>query len=205
MSPLSRPAGDARGELVLGLPRARVLGSDAWTGVRDVDVMPTLARIAAEGEYRPRDEAEEDPTWKQVIPYLLLRDGGRIFLMRRTKAGGDARLHERWSIGVGGHLGPEDESIEAGLQREFREELVADWQPQLRLLGLLNDDRTPVGRVHLGIVFETDAAGREVSVRETHKLSGAFAELPEVRRGYERLETWSQLLFDFVQPGERRS
>ena len=92
--------------------------------------------------------------------------------MRRTSAGGDARLHERWSIGVGGHVGPDDGGIEAGLQREFHEELVADWQPQPRLLGLLNDDRTPVGRVHLGIVFEAEAAGRAVAVRETHKLVG---------------------------------
>jgi predicted NUDIX family phosphoesterase len=167
-----------------------------------MDIGATLALIAAEGEYRPRHEAEDDPTWKQVIPYLLLRDGGRLFLMRRTSAGGDARLHERWSIGVGGHLGPADGSVEEGLHREFVEELVADWRPELRPLGLLNDDRTPVGQVHLGIVFETDAAGRAVAVRETHKLSGRFVESDEVLAGYEHLETWSQLLFDLVRLGE---
>ena len=195
---------DPRRELVLGLPRSRILGSGTWTGVRRVDVTATLALIAAEGAYRPRDEAEGDPTWKQVIPYLLLRDGGRLFLMRRTSAGGDARLHERWSIGVGGHLGPGDRSVEAGLRREFEEELVADWRPELRPLGLLNDDRTPVGQVHLGIVFETDAAGRAVAIRETHKLSGRFVESDEVLAGYEHLETWSQLLFDLVRLDERR-
>lgn len=168
-----------------------------------MDITDTLALIAAEGEYRPRDEAEEDPTWKQVIPYLLLRDGERLFLMRRTSAGGDARLHERWSIGVGGHLGPADPSVHEGLFREFAEELVADWCPDLRPLGLLNDDRTPVGQVHLGIVFEADAAGRPVTVRETHKLSGRFVESDEVLAGYEHLETWSQLLFDdLVRLGE---
>lgn len=195
---------DPRREFVLGLPRARILGSGTWTGIRRVDVTATLALIAAEGEYRPRDEAEEDPTWKQVIPYLLLRDGGRLFLMRRTSAGGDARLHERWSIGVGGHLGPADPSVEEGLHREFEEELVADWHPELRPLGLLNDDRTPVGQVHLGIVFEADAAGRPVAVRETHKLSGRFVEIDEVLAGYQHLETWSQLLFDLVRLGERQ-
>jgi predicted NUDIX family phosphoesterase len=195
---------DPRRELVLGLPRARILGSGTWTGIRPMDVTATLALIAAEGEYRPRDEAEGDPTWKQVIPYLLLRDGERLFLMRRTSAGGDARLHERWSIGVGGHLGPADRSVDEGLQREFGEELVADWQPEPRPLGLLNDDRTPVGQVHLGIVFEADAAGRPVAVRETHKLSGRFVETDEVLAGFEHLETWSQLLFDFVRLGERR-
>jgi predicted NUDIX family phosphoesterase len=195
---------DPRRELVLGLPRARILGSGTWTGIRRADVTATLTLIAAEGVYRPREEAEGDPTWKQVIPYLLLRDGGRLFLMRRTSAGGDARLHERWSIGVGGHLGPGDRSVEDGLRREFEEELVADWRPELRPLGLLNDDRTPVGQVHLGIVFETDAAGRAVAIRETHKLSGRFVEIDEVLAGYEHLETWSQLLFDLVQLDERR-
>lgn len=195
---------DPRRELVLGLPRSRILGRDTWTGIRQVDVTATLALIAAEGAYRSRDEAEVDPTWKQVIPYLLLRDGGRLFLMRRTSAGGDARLHERWSIGVGGHLGPADRSVEDGLRREFEEELVADWRPELRPLGLLNDDRTPVGQVHLGIVFEADAAGRAVAVRETHKLSGRFVECDEVLAGYEHLETWSQLLFDLVRSGERQ-
>jgi predicted NUDIX family phosphoesterase len=195
---------DPRRELVLGLPRARILGTSTWTGIRRMDVTATLALIAAEGGYRPRDEAEEDPTWKQVIPYLLLRDGGQLFLMRRTSAGGDARLHERWSIGVGGHLGPADRSVEDGLRREFEEELVADWSPELQPLGLLNDDRTPVGQVHLGIVFEADAGGRPVAVRETHKLSGRFVETDEVLAGYEHLETWSQLLFDFVRLGERQ-
>ena len=195
---------DPRRELVLGLPRARIPGTGTWTGIRRMDMTATLALIAAEGGYRPRDEAEEDPTWKQVIPYLLLRDGGRLFLMRRTSAGGDARLHERWSIGVGGHLGPADRSVEDGLRREFEEELVADWSPELQPLGLLNDDRTPVGQVHLGIVFEADAGGRPVAVRETHKLSGRFVETDEVLAGYEHLETWSQLLFDFVRLGERQ-
>jgi predicted NUDIX family phosphoesterase len=190
---------DAAVELVLGLPRDRLLGDGGWTGVRALDIAPTLALIAREGRHRPRAAAEDDPGWKQIIPYLLLRDGERLFLMRRTRAGGDARLHERWSIGVGGHLGPQDDSVEAGLLREFHEELRADWQPLVRPVGLLNDDRTPVGRVHLGIVFDAEVSGRPVTVREHHKLSGAFADPAEVRRGYEHLETWSQLLFDFLQ------
>ena len=75
---------------------------------------------------------------------------------------------------------------------------MTDWQPQVRPLGLLNDDRTPVGQVHLGIVYEADARGRSVTVRERHKLSGSFAAIEEVREGYAHLETWSQILFDFL-------
>ena len=189
-------------ELVLGVPRRLLLGEAGWHGLRSDAIDGMLTMIRAEGHHRPRDEAESDEAWKQVIPYLLLRDGGRIFLMKRSRAGGDVRLHERWSIGVGGHLGPRDDGIEAGLLREFDEELAADWRPELRLLGVLNDDSTSVGRVHLGVVFEAEADGRPVAVRETHKLSGAFVEPAEVRRGYEHLETWSQLLLDFVEGAE---
>ena len=102
--------------------------------------------------------------------------------MRRTRAGGDARLHDRWSIGVGGHLNPGDADLFGGLRREWREELVADFEPAFEPLALLNDDTTDVGAVHLGIVFVADAAGRPVAVRETDKLEGRFAEPPRSPR-----------------------
>ena len=85
--------------------------------------------------------------------------------MERTTAGGDPRLHGKASIGVGGHLNPVDageDPLQGGLRREWAEELVADWEPQFDLVGLLNDDTNPVGSVHLGVVFQVEAAGRPV-------------------------------------------
>lgn len=185
-------------ELVLGLPRSSLLGDGTWRGVLYGDVAPYLELIDAAGTYRRRPESETDPSWKQVIPYLVLRDRGRIFLMRRTRRGADARLHDRWSIGIGGHLNPGDGGVRGGLLREFEEELAADWAPEPRLLGLLNDDTDPVGAVHLGVVFTAEAAGRVVRVRETDKLEGAFVAPIEVLRVYDQLETWSQLLYDYL-------
>ena len=185
-------------ELVLGLPRERIIGDRPWKGIRSDDIRDALALIAAEGDYRPRGEAEQDPSWKQVIPYLLMRDGERLFLMQRTRAGGDARLHDHYSLGIGGHLNPEDGGVTEGLRREFHEEMAADWEPEPRLIGLLNDDDVLVGQVHVGVVFEADAAGRALNVRETDKLSGRFVPSEEVRPVYDRLETWSQLLYDHV-------
>ena len=74
------------------------------------------------GTYVPRPRAETDRSLKQIIPYLVLRDGDRIFLMKRTSAGGDARLHDLYSVGVGGHLNPGDGGILGGLAREWRED-----------------------------------------------------------------------------------
>ena len=185
-------------ELILGVPRSRLIGQRPWTGILAKDIDGYLETISTDGEYRPRGEAESDPSWKQIIPYLLLRDGERLFLMQRTRAGGDARLHDRWSLGIGGHLNPEDGGVLGGLRREFHEEMVADWDPRPRLIGLLNDDSTPVGEVHFGVIFEAEADGRPVAVRETDKLSGKFVHPDTVSQGYERLETWSQLLYDHV-------
>jgi len=189
---------DQAAELVLGLPRESVPGGLGWRGVRGVSLDPLLEAAADHGEFRPRAEAETDPSWKQLIPYLLLRDGDRIFLMRRTKAGGDERLHDRYSIGVGGHVNPEDSDVMGGLRREWAEEMDADFEPDFQPIGMLNDDGNAVGAVHLGLVFSADAAGRQVEVREKHKLEGAFATVEEVRAVEGRLETWSTLLFEFV-------
>jgi predicted NUDIX family phosphoesterase len=116
--------------------------------------------------------------------------------MKRTRAGGDARLHDLYSIGVGGHMNPGDESIPLCLEREWGEELAADFVPELEFLGLLNDDEVEVGRHHLGVVYTADAAGRPVAVRETDKLAGAFEPIDVVRAVYDRMETWSQLVLD---------
>jgi predicted NUDIX family phosphoesterase len=186
-------------ELVLGLPRARVPGGLDWRGVRATSLEPILAAVAEEATFRRRGEAEEDPSWKQVIPYLALRDGERLFLMRRTRAGGDERLFDRYSIGVGGHINPGDGDVLRALAREWAEEIAADFMPDFTPLGVLNDDDNPVGAVHLGLVFVADAAGRPVGVRETHKLTGEFAEMAAVREVAGLLETWSALLFEHLE------
>ena len=182
-------------ELVYGVPRDVLMGDTTWRGVRTANVDAILARLDR-GAFYPRSAAEADTTIKQLIPYLILRDADRIFLMKRTRAGGDARLHDLYSIGVGGHMNPGDESIPLCLEREWGEELAADFVPELEFLGLLNDDEVAVGRHHLGVVYTADAAGRPVAVRETDKLAGAFEPIDVVRAVYDRMETWSQLVLD---------
>lgn len=175
-------------------------GGCDFTGMRPADdaAMAELRRAVAEhGRYLDRPLAEESPQWKQLIPYVVVRDGPLTFLMERTSAGGDPRLHRKASIGVGGHLNPVDageDPLQGGLRREWDEELEAGWEPEFHLLGLLNDDSNPVGSVHLGVVFEVDAAGRPVRVRETDKLSGRMADASDVAAAWDRLETWSQLV-----------
>lgn len=188
-------------ELVFVVPRSSVIGGRGWRGVSTSGLDRIFATVSAEGRFEPRQAMEADPSFKQVIPYLVLRDDDRYFLMRRTRAGADERLHDRYSIGVGGHLNPGDGDVPGGLLREWREEIEASFEPRFRLVGLLNDDRNDVGAVHLGVVFVADVEGRPVGVRETDKLSGRFAAPAEVAAVRAGLETWSELVFDFLEGG----
>lgn len=190
------------GERVYVVPRATVLDAAGWYGIRTDGLDTFVAALERDGRYEPREVMEVDPSFKQVIPYLVLRDGPRYFLMRRTAAGGDARLHGRYSIGVGGHLNPGDGGLLGGLRREWAEELVADFVPDFRLVALLNDDTTEVGAVHLGAVYVADAAGRPVDIRETDKLTGSFVDAAAVAAVSDQLETWSRLTFEFLARGD---
>jgi predicted NUDIX family phosphoesterase len=189
-------------ERVLVLPRDRVPDGCDFRGVRHADaaISDRLgAAVVRHGSFVERAAAEDDPALKQLIPYVVLRDRGRVFLMERTDAGGDPRLHHKASIGVGGHLNPVDDGedpLEAGLRREWSEELDVAWEPEFHLVGLLNDDSNPVGSVHLGVVFEVEADGRSVAVRERDKLTGRMVEPATLRDVWDRLETWSQLVAD---------
>ena len=186
-------------ERVFVVPRAAAPDQAGWHGLRTDGLDDFVAAVERDGRYEPRVQVEQDPSFKQIIPYLVLRDGPRYFLMQRTAAGGDIRLHGRFSIGVGGHLNPGDGGLLGGLRREWDEELVAEFVPAFRLVALINDDTTPVGAVHLGAVYLADAGGRPVAIRETDKLTGGFASAEDVGEVANRLETWSQLTFEFLQ------
>ena len=191
-------------ERVLVIPREHVPGGCDFSGVRAADAAWLAALKGAvrdRGTFMDRPAAEVDPAYKQLIPYVVVRDGERTFLMERSAAGGDPRLHHKASIGVGGHLNPTDEGADplaAGLRREWAEELEADWQPEFRLLGLLNDDSNAVGAVHLGVVFVVEAAGRPIAVREHDKLTARMADAGELLAARERMETWSRLVAEHL-------
>lgn len=191
-------------ERVLVLPRDHVPGGCDFNGIRpagEADLDELRAAVSRFGRFLDRPIAEADPAFKQLIPYVVVRSKTLVFLMERTARGGDPRLHHKASVGVGGHLNPVDDGADplaAGLRREWAEELEADWEPEFRLVGLLNDDSNPVGSVHLGVVFLVEAAGRLVAVREREKLSARMADAAELLEARERMESWSRLVVDHL-------
>jgi len=162
-------------------------------------------RIRERGFFVERRWAERDSSLKQVIPYTLLTHGDEVFLLRRTAQGGEARLHGKLSVGVGGHINPVDLSgaqdvLDAGCRRELEEEVAISTSYALTTVGVINDDSSDVGSVHFGLVNVARCETAEVAIRETDVLEGSFVsrqalrEMARVQR--ERFETWSALIVD---------
>ena len=167
------------------------------TGLLTADREEMLDIIVNHHEFMDRPAAEEDPSYKQIIPYVVLTQNGQVFTTRRLNKGGESRLHGKLSIGIGGHINPVDETdrrsvLMKGLERELDEEVYIQRWGQLVPRGFINDDGNGVGAVHLGLCFSMEVEG-EVSVKETEKLSGAWLSLQELKSEYDNMETWSQI------------
>ena len=156
--------------------------------------------------FLPRAEAENDPSYKQIIPYALIVHGETVLHYVRGKKAGEQRLVSKGSIGIGGHMNDTDESLfawdesayRAGVEREVNEELKIETAFEDRIVALLNDDTTEVGRVHLGIVHIFQLAEPKVQKREAMITNLAFLTKEELRARREQLESWSQICLDGI-------
>jgi len=157
--------------------------------------------------YRTRGEMEEDPSFKQLIPYVIFRHRdatGRELLFQYTRGSGmgERRLHSKRSVGVGGHISIDDRSsadavpYAEGMRRELDEEVVIDTPFTQRCVGLINDDQTPVGQVHLGVVHLVDVERPAVKPRESEILDAGFRPVAELLAELDRFESWSQFCLE---------
>jgi len=149
--------------------------------------------------YLPRSKAEDDPAFKQIIPYVVLRHGQQVFHYQRGKQASEKRLHALRSIGVGGHINPADENLfnssyEQGMRREVAEEVIIETTYQESCIGLINDDSTPVCQVHIGIVHVFELAEAKVRRREAGLTNAGFTSIRQMLEERDNFETWSQFV-----------
>lgn len=154
-----------------------------------------LELISEKHFFVARADAEVSPQWRQVIPYVVILHGDEVFTLQRTAKQTEARLHHKISIGIGGHVNPGHDLL-AGLRKELDEEVEIDAPYSLEFAGILNDETTEVGRVHLGAVYLLHADGASVRVRETEKMIGSWLSRPELAKLHGAMESWSQIAFD---------
>jgi predicted NUDIX family phosphoesterase len=190
----------ATSEQVLCVKREDIFPDGAWNDFISDRLDWYQAVIRAHHTFKPRAEVEDDPSYQQIIPYVVFRHGHRYLLTHRLRASSERRLRKQYSLGVGGHINPGDleggDPIQDGLKREWEEEVIYDGRFEAKLLGLLNDESSPVSKVHLGVVFLVDGDSPDIAIRETTKLAGQLLTLDEMRIYYLEMESWSQMVYD---------
>jgi predicted NUDIX family phosphoesterase len=176
------------------------------------DMERYLPVLLAPRNYRfvPRGPAEQDESLKQLIPYFVIVHGDCVWCYTRGKKSGEDRLVAKVSIGIGGHINNEDLNLLEDLyttaaRRELEEEVLVPAGSTDRIVALLNDDSTPVGRVHLGVIHVLRAAGPEVRRRESVITESGFRTVPGLQALRDRMETWSQICFDALPELLRRA
>jgi predicted NUDIX family phosphoesterase len=187
-------------ERVLVIPTKRFHDAGYFHGFRADDVAFRAAILdPAAFQFRPRSEVETQPEFKQLIPYVVLKHGSELFHYRRGASGTETRLRALRSVGIGGHISEDDarggvDPYRTGMLRELTEEVQIGGEWKDSFFGFINDDRTPVGSVHLGVVHLIDLTSRAVSSREAALADGAFSPLVELAVKAEEFETWSQFV-----------
>ena len=192
----------AASEQVLCVKREDIFPDGAWHGFVSDRLDERQAVIREHHFFMARAKVEDDPSYQQIIPYVVFRHGDRFFLTHRLRASSEKRLRKQYSLGLGGHINPGDleggDPIQDGLKREWEEEVSYE----AKLIGLLNDESSPVSKVHLGVVFLVDGTSPNIAIRETDKLAGELLTLDEMRIYYLGMESWSQMVYDRLARGE---
>ncbi len=210
-------------ELVLAIPTAELWElinykqQDLIKGHSDL-----LKIIVQKGLFRERNELEEDPSFKQIIPYAVISNkeperGGvqqseSFYLFRRSSGQTEKRLKNLYSLGVGGHMNPvdsmesEEQYIIDELMREFFEEVRLSngcYIEDIEFIGFINDDSIPVSRVHIGLLYNIRVSNKYVHVFETDKMTAAWIEKSGLAEFYKRMETWAKIIFDSYIKSEK--
>ncbi|YCM45881.1 hypothetical protein V2O64_07620 [Verrucomicrobiaceae bacterium 227] len=199
---------DYKGEEILVIPRELFDQLGSFQGI-ETDVIKYLEAILdpANNFFMDRGKAEEDPSFKQIIPYALFHHEGRYLHYTRGKSGGESRLHAQGSVGIGGHINPVDERADplgretylAGVEREIDEELHIVGDHKNRIVGLLNDDSNDVGKVHLGVVHLFELESDQVKSGEDALANLAFQSIDDLKGElHGSLETWSKYCVDVL-------
>ncbi|NHM30545.1 hypothetical protein [Neobacillus terrae] len=150
-----------------------------------------------------RDSAEKNENYKQIIPYAFLTYNDYIYILKRLPKQNEKRLHNKFSVGVGGHINDLMPSgdyniVETGLLKELNEEIILKDCTiiSLEFKGILNDESNEVGKVHLGFVYHIKLDNQAIEINETEKMTGKWIRIEEIKNYFKNMETWSKILLE---------
>lgn len=195
-------------EQILVVKRSHLFPDDgAWHGLRKVDFEHYMHIIDHKKEFHPRSVMENDPAYKQIIPYLVFQHDNTFFLMQRRSTASEERLRNKLTLGIGGHIRKEDmthNSIFSWATREFHEEVDYAGTFTIQPIGIINDDSNDVGKVHIGFVFLLTGNIANITVKSELK-NGSLIPLSECIAQKESMETWSQFILNELEFSSRSS
>ena len=187
-------------EQILVVKRSHLFPQESWNGLQAVNFDEYLTIIQKHREFHPRGLMEQDPTYKQIIPYLVFTHEGNYFLMERHAKASEQRLKSKLSLGIGGHIRKEDmegANIFEWARREFHEEVSYDGDFTIKPLGILNDDSNDVVKVHIDFVFLLEGTTSKISVK-SELQDGRLTRLEDCIASKDRMETWSQFVIEHI-------
>lgn len=177
---------DKNDEKILVVPAEVIFEKGKWQGLKRNNQDYYLDLIRNNCQFKRRGDVEDDPTYQQIIPYIVFSYGNKFFIYKYLPKAGESRLVDTYQIGVGGHINESDingasDILEEGMMREWNEEVNYNGGfLEKKFIGLLNDDSRPVEQVHLGLVYNFVGDSPEISIRETDKMAGELVELKDI-------------------------
>jgi predicted NUDIX family phosphoesterase len=163
---------------------------------------PVRAAILSRAEFIERSKAEQDFRYKQIIPYIVLQYRDKFLLIRRTPKQGEKRLHDKYSLGIGGHINTIDKAegdiLETGMRRELNEEIQVHREGECRLVGVINDDTTEVDRVHLGLVYLLTCKTPGFTNLEPEAYTALWQTPDEIAAVYANMESWAKIVYERI-------
>lgn len=202
--PNTQPFIGKHDENILVVKRNDLFPQGAWHGINGIDDKDFIETVLAKKEFLPRSLMETDPTYKQIIPYLIFENNGKYFLMQRQAKASETRLQSKYSFGIGGHIRQDDindADIISWARREFHEEVDYNGSFTVEQIGILNDDSNDVGKVHVGFVYLLKGDSTHISVKEELQ-NGRLLSLQECEAYYENMESWSKMVFDWLKKNQ---
>jgi len=189
-------------EKVLTIASNLIFQNNVWQGVKSDNLDYYLDLIRNNYQFKKRSEIENDPNWQQIIPYILFSFEDKFFLYKYLKRAGEKRLVDNYQLGVGGHINPADlegentDFLAGAGEREWLEEI--DYKGRIldkKLVGILNDQKRPVEKVHLGLIYHFIGDSPQISVRETGKMKGELVDLKNLGQYVKNIQGWPPIIY----------
>jgi len=188
-------------EKILVISRKKLFDDMFFEGFKREKITYYLGIIKKNSIFMKRSFVENDPDYKQIIPYIIIKFRNKYFMFQRLPVGLEDRLFHKYSVGIGGHINEKDlrnnkDLINSGLEREFNEELIYGRKLNYKIMGLINDDFDNVGKVHFGIVYLVEIDNPDIKIRENSRMKGRLVDKEYLLKYKDKMERWSQILVE---------